>query len=102
WTLARIRWWGGWAQGEHRDTLIKYLLDELYTYEGDHSDVLNPFDKAAATAGGPSQALQRVNDLQGEVNPVCSLELRSRLEGIQKQNDVALRKMEDQYGLLAR
>lgn len=27
-----------------RDTLIKYLLDELYTYEGDHSDALNPFD----------------------------------------------------------
>ena len=61
WTLARIRWWGGWAQGEHvccyllysqmnsyrlcqRDTLIKYLLDELYTYEGDHCDALNPFD----------------------------------------------------------
>ncbi|KAF8167130.1 hypothetical protein B0H34DRAFT_739725 [Crassisporium funariophilum] len=45
WTLARIRWWGGWAQGEHRDTLIRYLLDELYTYEEDHSNALKPFDQ---------------------------------------------------------
>ncbi|KIJ91643.1 hypothetical protein K443DRAFT_48250, partial [Laccaria amethystina LaAM-08-1] len=50
WTLARIRWWGGWAQGEHRDTLIRYLLDELYTYEEDHSDALNPIN----TFGGQS------------------------------------------------
>ncbi|KAF5333936.1 hypothetical protein D9758_018155 [Tetrapyrgos nigripes] len=42
WSLTRIRWWGGWAEGEHRDTLIRYLLDELYTYEEDHSDALNP------------------------------------------------------------
>ncbi|THU85408.1 hypothetical protein K435DRAFT_685662 [Dendrothele bispora CBS 962.96] len=42
WTLARIRWWGGWAEGEHRDTLIRYLLDELHTYEEDHSDALCP------------------------------------------------------------
>ncbi|KAH9475673.1 hypothetical protein JR316_0011232 [Psilocybe cubensis] len=42
WTLARIRWWGGWATGEHRDTLIRYLLDELYTYEEDHSNALCP------------------------------------------------------------
>ncbi|THU82325.1 hypothetical protein K435DRAFT_766628 [Dendrothele bispora CBS 962.96] len=40
WTLARIRWWGGWAEGEHRDTLIRYLLDELHTYEEDHSNAL--------------------------------------------------------------
>uniref|UniRef100_A0A8H7XPI1 Tyr recombinase domain-containing protein n=1 Tax=Psilocybe cubensis TaxID=181762 RepID=A0A8H7XPI1_PSICU len=44
WTLARIRWWGGWATGEHRDTLIRYLLDELYTYEEDHSNALCPAD----------------------------------------------------------
>ncbi|EDQ99683.1 uncharacterized protein LACBIDRAFT_316218 [Laccaria bicolor S238N-H82] len=44
WTLARIRWWGGWAIGEHRNTLIRYLLDELYTYEEDHSDALCPVD----------------------------------------------------------
>ncbi|TFK53208.1 hypothetical protein OE88DRAFT_1609425, partial [Heliocybe sulcata] len=33
-------WWGGWAEKEHCDTLIRYLLDELYNYEEDHSDVL--------------------------------------------------------------
>ncbi|THU79935.1 hypothetical protein K435DRAFT_874921 [Dendrothele bispora CBS 962.96] len=45
WTLARIRWWGGWADGEHRDTLIRYLLDELHTYEEDHSNALCPTEK---------------------------------------------------------
>ncbi|KAI6138555.1 hypothetical protein BKA82DRAFT_3989880 [Pisolithus tinctorius] len=42
WTLARVRWWGGWAEGEHRDTLMRYLLDELNCYENDHSDALQP------------------------------------------------------------
>ncbi|KAH9830800.1 uncharacterized protein C8Q71DRAFT_842312 [Rhodofomes roseus] len=42
WTLARVRWWGGWAKGEHRDTLIRYLLDELYMYEESHIDALQP------------------------------------------------------------
>ncbi|KAJ7742394.1 hypothetical protein B0H14DRAFT_2407147, partial [Mycena olivaceomarginata] len=42
WTLQQVRWWGGWAEGEHRDTLIKYLLDELNTYEDDYSGMLLP------------------------------------------------------------
>ncbi|KAK6984285.1 hypothetical protein R3P38DRAFT_3410020 [Favolaschia claudopus] len=42
WTLRQVRWWGGWAEGEHRDTLIKYLLDELNTYEDDYSGMLLP------------------------------------------------------------
>ncbi|KAI6039701.1 hypothetical protein EDC04DRAFT_2568118, partial [Pisolithus marmoratus] len=42
WTLARVQWWGGWAEGEHRDTLMHYLLDELHCYENDHSDALAP------------------------------------------------------------
>ncbi|KAJ7435010.1 hypothetical protein B0H11DRAFT_1937995 [Mycena galericulata] len=42
WTLRQVRWWGGWAEGEHRDTLIKYLLDELGTYEDDYSGMLLP------------------------------------------------------------
>ncbi|KAI5994946.1 hypothetical protein F5J12DRAFT_929408 [Pisolithus orientalis] len=42
WTLAWVRWWGGWAEGEHRNTLMRYLLDELNCYENDHSDVLQP------------------------------------------------------------
>ncbi|THU80443.1 hypothetical protein K435DRAFT_874378 [Dendrothele bispora CBS 962.96] len=44
WTLARIRWWGGWAPSERRDTLVRYLLDELYTYKQDHSDALCPIN----------------------------------------------------------
>ncbi|KAJ2911584.1 hypothetical protein MD484_g8830, partial [Candolleomyces efflorescens] len=47
WSLARIRWWAGWADGEMGDTMIRYLLDELNTYEGDHSDALCPVDEAA-------------------------------------------------------
>ncbi|KAJ6619324.1 hypothetical protein B0H10DRAFT_1793660 [Mycena sp. CBHHK59/15] len=42
WTHRQVRWWGGWAEGEHRDTLIKYLLDELNTYEDDYSGMLLP------------------------------------------------------------
>jgi hypothetical protein len=42
WTLAKVRWWGGWAEQEHRDTLIHYLLDELHAYEVDYSDALAP------------------------------------------------------------
>ncbi|KAI5982451.1 hypothetical protein EDC04DRAFT_2592774 [Pisolithus marmoratus] len=45
WTLARVRWWGGWAEGKHRDTLMRYLLDELHCYENDHSDALGPVVK---------------------------------------------------------
>ncbi|KAJ7690479.1 hypothetical protein B0H17DRAFT_1134289 [Mycena rosella] len=46
WTLRQVRWWGGWAEGEHRDTLVKYLLDELYTYEDDYSGMLLPMQPA--------------------------------------------------------
>ncbi|KAF9242145.1 hypothetical protein BU15DRAFT_44465 [Melanogaster broomeanus] len=42
WSLAKVRWWGGWAEQENRDTLIRYLLDELHTYETDYSDALAP------------------------------------------------------------
>jgi len=63
WSLATICWWGGWAEGEHvgslyyhvhgltgmqkRDTLIRYLLDELYYYEEGHGDALRPIPKHA-------------------------------------------------------
>jgi hypothetical protein len=58
WSLSRIRWWGGWAVGEHVrplkqcktsvitfqqvDTLIKYLVDSLQSYESGHGDALHP------------------------------------------------------------
>jgi hypothetical protein len=72
-----------------RDTLIKYLLDELYTYEGDHSDALNPFDSLDSVA--------RQTGEQGEANPMCSLELWNRLEELQVQNEKYQRRMEDRY-----
>ncbi|KZP32823.1 hypothetical protein FIBSPDRAFT_1012805 [Athelia psychrophila] len=42
WSLMVIRWWGGWSEGESNSTLMRYLLDELGKYEGDHSDALCP------------------------------------------------------------
>ncbi|KAI5988006.1 hypothetical protein EDD15DRAFT_2172890 [Pisolithus albus] len=59
WTLARVRWWGGWAEGEHRDTLMRYLLDELYCYENDHSDALRPVSREANDSFAGEAALTR-------------------------------------------
>ncbi|KAK6992360.1 hypothetical protein R3P38DRAFT_3373026 [Favolaschia claudopus] len=42
WSLSIVRWWGGWAIGEHVDTLMKYLLDSLQSYETGHADALCP------------------------------------------------------------
>ena len=66
WPLTKVRWWGGWAKQEHvgpqvsmcpleqlsparsqRDTLIRYLLDELHSYETDYSDVMAPTSRGA-------------------------------------------------------
>ncbi|KAJ7812413.1 hypothetical protein B0H13DRAFT_1665854 [Mycena leptocephala] len=43
WSLSIIRWWGGWAAGEQVDTLMRYLLDSLQSYESGHGDALYPF-----------------------------------------------------------
>ncbi|KAG2354498.1 hypothetical protein BDR07DRAFT_1494500 [Suillus spraguei] len=53
WMLAKVCWWGGWADGEHHDTLIQYILDELHAYETDYSDALAPIscDADASLAG---------------------------------------------------
>ncbi|KAF6751254.1 hypothetical protein DFP72DRAFT_816725 [Ephemerocybe angulata] len=40
WTMARIHWWGGWAEKESGLTLMRYLLDELNSYEHSHQDTL--------------------------------------------------------------
>ncbi|KZT54247.1 hypothetical protein CALCODRAFT_419999, partial [Calocera cornea HHB12733] len=42
WSLAMVRWWGGWAESERRNTLLCYLLDELYMYKEGHRDALRP------------------------------------------------------------
>ncbi|KIJ22860.1 hypothetical protein M422DRAFT_78703, partial [Sphaerobolus stellatus SS14] len=42
WALREVRWWGGWADSEDKNTLIKYLLDELENYEEGCADALRP------------------------------------------------------------
>ncbi|KAI5982051.1 hypothetical protein EDD15DRAFT_2181820 [Pisolithus albus] len=59
WMLARVRWWGGWAEGEHRDTLMRYLLDELRCYENDHSDALRPVSREGDRSFAGEAALVR-------------------------------------------
>ncbi|KAF8126598.1 hypothetical protein EV363DRAFT_1525718 [Boletus edulis] len=73
WTLAMVRWWGGWAENENRDTLIRYLLDELHTYETDYSDAL-----------APARVQRHANDsLMGEaalIQPVSVEDVRSMMD----------------------
>ncbi|KAH6881190.1 hypothetical protein BKA70DRAFT_1125949, partial [Coprinopsis sp. MPI-PUGE-AT-0042] len=47
WKMNRIRWWGGWAEKESKNTLIRYLLDELNAYKEGHVDALCPDDEIA-------------------------------------------------------
>ena len=64
WSLSVIRWWGGWAKGEQVsltvrydcssltcldkvDTMIKYLVDSLQSYETGHGDALCPIPTKA-------------------------------------------------------
>ncbi|KAF7799005.1 hypothetical protein EIP86_010235 [Pleurotus ostreatoroseus] len=47
WSLSAVRWWGGWADGEHSDTLIKYLIDELNEYESSFENQLCPLHTEA-------------------------------------------------------
>jgi len=77
WSLNVIRWWGGWAKGEHVrsamstdhsmltnsacqvDTLMKYLFDSLQNYESSHSDALCPIqDEPDQSFMGDQKALQ--------------------------------------------
>lgn len=49
-----------------RDTLIRYLLDELYTYEEDHSDALCPIDRqASSTHAGEGSEVQPLSAAEG-------------------------------------
>ncbi|KAJ7149831.1 hypothetical protein C8R43DRAFT_1088159 [Mycena crocata] len=47
WSLSIVRWWGGWAVGEQVDTLMRYLMDSLQSYETGHGDALCPIPKEA-------------------------------------------------------
>ncbi|KAG2133337.1 hypothetical protein DEU56DRAFT_738972 [Suillus clintonianus] len=95
WTLAKVRWWGGWADGEQRDTLVRYLLDELYAYKTDYSDALAPISRGADASLAGEQALMRpasieelhmvhssvttdVNNLRNDIGSSCASESRTR------------------------
>ncbi|KAG1725294.1 hypothetical protein EDD22DRAFT_961660 [Suillus occidentalis] len=58
---------GCYAQGEHHDTLVHYLLNKLHAYEADYSNALAPISRGAN------------NSLAGEnvlVSPASTEELR--------------------------
>lgn len=41
WTLATIRWWGGWAEGEHVGiSVANYILANIYKILARHTDSL--------------------------------------------------------------
>ncbi|KAF9064210.1 hypothetical protein BDP27DRAFT_1384789 [Rhodocollybia butyracea] len=42
WSLTIVCWWGGWAEDERVDTLMKYLMDSLQSYETGHGNALCP------------------------------------------------------------
>ncbi|KAF8452794.1 hypothetical protein L210DRAFT_3468878 [Boletus edulis BED1] len=74
WTLARVRWWGGWAENEQHDTLIRYLLDELHMYETDHSNTL---------ASRPQNANESLMGEHSLVQPVTTEEVRSMMASVE-------------------
>ncbi|KAF8067580.1 hypothetical protein FPV67DRAFT_1561929 [Lyophyllum atratum] len=72
WSLNRVRWWGGWAQGENVDTLMKYLLDSLQSYENTHSDALHPVPRGSnglsAIGEGASVTVGEIRELKRSVD----------------------------------
>ncbi|KAH7918493.1 hypothetical protein BV22DRAFT_1041730, partial [Leucogyrophana mollusca] len=79
WSLTTIRWWGGRAEGESVDTLIRYLLDGLTRYES-HRDALCPI---------PRQAEQSFNGHHVLTNPITGVESRElKLSLGRKMDDV--------------
>ncbi|KAF9492915.1 hypothetical protein BDN71DRAFT_1432858 [Pleurotus eryngii] len=40
WSLKAVKWWGGWSSGEEVNTIMRYLLDELTSYEEGFSDIM--------------------------------------------------------------
>ncbi|KAG1779265.1 hypothetical protein EV702DRAFT_966351 [Suillus placidus] len=78
WSLATIRWWGAWAEGECVDTLIHYLLDELTRYEKNHRDALCPI---------PCQAERSFNGDHILTAPVTAAETRELKMSFDRQLD---------------
>ncbi|KAI6027124.1 hypothetical protein EDC04DRAFT_2605991 [Pisolithus marmoratus] len=93
WTLARVWWWGGWADGEHRDTLMHYLLNELHCYENDHSDALRPISCEANDSFAGEAALVRPASTEALQMAHASLTanvaaLHTTVKGVSSSQDV--------------
>ncbi|KAH9948145.1 hypothetical protein B0H21DRAFT_848678 [Amylocystis lapponica] len=78
WSLSTVRWWGGWAEGEHADTLIRYLVDELHAYENTHSDALHPLQREANVSFNGDHIL---------TSPVTAAELREFKTSLDRKID---------------
>ncbi|TFK49186.1 hypothetical protein OE88DRAFT_1810043 [Heliocybe sulcata] len=78
WSLTRIRWWGGWADGEQADTLIRYLVDDLTYTENDHSNALCPI---------PTQNDLIFNGDDSRAAPITAQEYREFKDAIDRRFD---------------
>ncbi|KAF5367338.1 hypothetical protein D9615_010283 [Tricholomella constricta] len=85
WSLNIVRWWGGWAEGESVDTLMKYLLDSLQSYENGHGDALHPVPRGY----GESFLGERV-----EAAPVTANEVRELKRSVNDKIDSIDRSVE--------
>src|SRR6266446_1389442 len=40
WSLKAVKWWGGWLSNNNIGTIMRYLLDELMTFEESFGDIM--------------------------------------------------------------
>jgi len=40
WSLKAVKWWGGWSSNDNIGTIMRYLLDELMTFEESFGDIM--------------------------------------------------------------
>ena len=40
WSLKAVKWWGGWSSNDNVGTIMRYLLDELMTFEESFGDIM--------------------------------------------------------------
>ncbi|KAF9067683.1 hypothetical protein BDP27DRAFT_1364735 [Rhodocollybia butyracea] len=67
WSLTIVHWWGGWAEDERVDTLMKYLMDSLQSYETGHGNALCPLRLEPAKSFMSNHSLDQpitVNDFR--------------------------------------
>ncbi|KAH7904965.1 hypothetical protein BJ138DRAFT_1106376 [Hygrophoropsis aurantiaca] len=86
WSLSIIRWFGGWAEGESVDTLIRYLLDDLTRCEKSHRDALCPIPRHTELSFNGDHVL---------VNPITGAESRELKLSMDRKMDNMAGKMDD-------